>query len=391
MKHRPQVAFFGSSLVSTYWNGAATYYRGLIRALSVLGYRTTFYEPDAFERQQHRDIANPTWAKVVVYPATEQGVSAALDAARQADILVKASGVGVFDDWLEREILGLQAPNRTVIFWDVDAPATLERVQRNPDDPFRTLIPRYDLILTYGGGPPVVDAYRALGARDCVPVYNALDPAAHYPVTAQPRFAATLAFLGNRLPDREARVHEFFFKPAAELPEANFLLGGNGWESNQPKLPNLRCLGHVYAHDHNAFNCSSRMVLNINRSSMARFGHSPATRIFEAAGAGACIVTDAWEGIERFLEPDREILVAHTGDDVARHLESVSEQRARAIGAAAMRRVISEHTYAHRAALVHRILNGLMSDGASSNSASRRSNAGENALLETSLNPQTGA
>ncbi len=378
MKHRLQVAFFGSSLVSTYWDGAATYYRGLIRALSVLGHRTTFYEPDAFERQHHRDVANPTWPKVVVYPATEQGVSAALDAARQADILVKASGVGVFDDWLEHEILGLQAPNRTVIFWDVDAPATLERVQRNPDDPFRALIPRYDLILTYGGGPPVADAYRALGAHDCVPVYNALDPAAHYPVTAQPRFAATLAFLGNRLPDREARVHEFFFKPAAELPEANFLLGGNGWESNLPELPNLRCLGHVYAHDHNAFNCNSRMVLNINR-------------IFEAAGAGACIVTDAWEGIERFLEPDREILVAHTGDDVARHLESVSERRARAIGAAAMRRVISEHTYAHRAALVHRILNGLMSDGASSNSASRRSNAGENALLETSLNPQTGA
>ena len=359
MKHRPQIAFFGSSLGSSYWNGAATYYRGLIRALSVLGYRTAFYEPDAFDRQRHRDIANPTWANVVVYPATEPGVSEALESARQADILVKASGVGVFDDWLEREILNLQAPNRIVVFWDVDAPATLERVQRNPDDPFRALIPRYDIILTYGGGPPVVAAYRALGARDCVPVYNALDPATHYPAIPDPRFAATLGFLGNRLPDREARVHEFFFGPAARLPEAGFLLGGNGWERNVPELPNLRYLGHVYAHDHNAFNCSSRMVLNINRSSMARFGHSPATRIFEAAGAGACIVTDAWEGIERFLEPDREILVARSGDDVARLLQTVSEERARAIGGAAMRRTIAEHTYAHRAAQVHRILNGM--------------------------------
>ncbi|HYE33879.1 CgeB family protein [Methylocaldum sp.] len=393
MTHRSKVAFFGSSLVSSYWNGAATYYRGLIRALSVLGYRTTFYEPDAFERQQHRDIANPTWADTVVYPATEQGVSKALEAARQADILVKASGVGVFDEWLEREVLSLQAPNRTVIFWDVDAPATLERVQQNPDDPFRTLIPRYDIILTYGGGPPVVEAYRALGARDCVPVYNALDPATHYPVPPDPRLAANLAFLGNRLPDREARVHEFFFEPAKHLPEARFLLGGSGWECNAPALSNLRYRGHVYAREHNAFNCSSRMILNINRSSMARFGYSPATRVFEAAGAGACIVTDAWEGIEQFLEPDREILVARTGDDVIRYLRTISEARARAIGAAGMRRVVAEHTYAHRAAQVHRILNGLAGDGALSNTHSPQSNSEGKSLLKrgnASLQPQTG-
>lgn len=394
MKHRPQIAFFGSSLVSAYWNGAATYYRGLIRALSERGYRTSFYEPDAFERQQHRDIADPTWARVVVYPATESGVSQALESARQADILVKASDVGVFDDWLEREILNLRAPNRTVLFWDVDAPATLERVQRNPNDPFRVLIPRYDMILTYGGGTPVVEAYRTLGARDCVPVYNALDPAIHYPVSPAHRFAATLGFLGNRLPDRETRVHEFFFGPAARVPEARFLLGGNGWECGAPDFPNVRYLGHVYAHDHNAFNCSSRMVLNINRSSMARFGYSPATRIFEAAGAGACIVTDAWEGIEQFLEPEREILVAHSGDDVVRYLETISEERSRVIGAAAMRRVIAQHTYAHRAALVHRILNGSPASGSWSNTPSLRSKTEENAVPErynASFNPYTGA
>lgn len=394
MRHCSKVAFFGSSLVSSYWNGAATYYRGLIRALSMLGYRITFYEPDAFERQRHRDIANPTWADVVVYPATEAGVSAALDAARQADILVKASGVGVFDDWLEREIPRLRGPGRLVIFWDVDAPATLERVRQNPDDPFRALIPRYDIILTYGGGPPVVAAYRALGARDCVPVYNALDPATHFPAAPDPAFAASLGFLGNRLPDREARVYEFFFKPAERLPDARFLLGGSGWEHNAPERPNLRYCGHVYAHQHNAFNCSARMVLNINRSSMARFGHSPATRIFEAAGAGACIVTDAWEGIDRFLEPGREILVAETGEDVVRHLETVSERRARAIGAAAMRRAIAEHTYAHRAAQVHRILNGLTEDSLPTLPTSPQCGAEEPSLLErfdASLKPQTGA
>src|SRR5690606_26831467 len=143
----------------------------------------------------------------VVYEATEAAAEQALQQASDADIVVKASGVGVLDEYLEREVLRY-AGSKTVIFWDVDAPATLARVHENPDDPFRALIPRYDYILTYGGGDPVVQAYGKLGARLCQPIYNALDPETHYPVQANPTFCADLAFLGNRLPDREARVRE---------------------------------------------------------------------------------------------------------------------------------------------------------------------------------------
>src|SRR4051812_43759135 len=176
------IAFFGSSLVSAYWNGAATYYRGIIRALHERGHRVTFYEPDAFGRQQHRDIDDPDWARVVVYEGKgESGVARALAQARRADVIAKASGVGVFDALLEHAVLEMRRPGNTVVFWDVDAPATLDRVESNPFDPFRDLIPRYDAILTYGGGAPVVDAYTALGARKCVPVYNALDPSTHHP------------------------------------------------------------------------------------------------------------------------------------------------------------------------------------------------------------------
>ncbi|HVS77706.1 MAG TPA: hypothetical protein VHE11_12295, partial [Steroidobacteraceae bacterium] len=157
-----RIAFFGSSLVSAYWNGAATYYRGIIRALHDRGHRVTFYEPDAFERQAHRDMEDPAWAQVVVYQASgEAAVMAALEAARGADVIVKASGVGVHDALLEREVLSLRRPGNAIVFWDVDAPATLERVAREPDDPFRPLIARYDLILTYGGGDPVIAAYRS--------------------------------------------------------------------------------------------------------------------------------------------------------------------------------------------------------------------------------------
>ncbi|MDQ3707261.1 MAG: glycosyltransferase [Chloroflexota bacterium] len=352
------IAFFGSSLVSAYWNGAATYYRGLIRALHARGHSVTFYEPDAYERQQHRDIPDPEWATVVVYPGEgEDGAYRVLEAARGADVVVKASGVGVFDDLLERAVLSLQRPGTLVVYCDVDAPATLERVHNDPNDPFLPLIPRYDLVFTYGGGDPVVNAYKALGARDCVPIYNALDPSTHYPVPPDPRFEADLGFLGNRLPDREARVEEFFLRAAALLPDQSFLLGGSGWDG-KGMPPNVNNVGHVYTRDHNAFNCTPRMVLNVSRESMARFGFSPATRVFEAAGAAACLITDYWEGIDLFFEPGTEVLVARDGAEVAEHVKSVGHEQARRIGEAAYRRVLAEHTYAHRAAQLEALLSG---------------------------------
>jgi len=353
------IAFFGSSLVSAYWNGAATYYRGIVRALHNRGHRVTFYEPNAYGRQEHRDMPDPDWARVVVYSgATEDAALAAVEEARGADLVVKASGIGIFDALLEAAVLELQRPETLVVFWDVDAPATLDRIEQDPSDPFRPLISHYDLVLTYGGGEPVVRAYQAFGARECVPVYNALDPSTHYPVPPDPRFAGDLGFLGNRLPDREARVEEFFLSAAAALPNKVFLLGGSGW--GDKRLPaNVRYVGHVYTRDHNAFNCTPTAVLNVNRESMARYGFSPPTRVFEAAGAGACLITDHWEGIELFLEPDAEVIVAESGAEVAARLGALTAQEANRIGTAAQRRIQAAHTYDHRAAQVEALLDAL--------------------------------
>ncbi|MBI3802767.1 MAG: glycosyltransferase [Nitrospirae bacterium] len=381
------IAFFGSSLVSAYWNGAATYYRGVIRALHGRGFRVTFYEPDAYDRQAHRDIADPPWARVVVYPNSETGVEEALASARGADWIVKASGVGVFDARLEAAVLDLRDRHTEAIFWDVDAAATLDRVLRDPGDPFRPLIPRYDLILTYGGGAPVVQAYRSLGARECLPIYNALDPETHHPVPPDPRFEGTLGFLGNRLPDREARVEQFFFKAAEALPSARFLLAGGGW-ADKPKPQNVHDLGHLYTRDHNAFNCTPLAVLNITRESMARNGYSPATRVFEAAGAAACLITDAWEGIELFLNPGEEVLVARDGAEVAAELQALTLERARAIGEAARRRILSEHTYAHRAAQLEALLDGREATGRARRRRERADPEGKNSGSESRL--QTG-
>lgn len=351
-------AFFGSSLVSAYWNGAATYYRGLIKALAARGHRIAFYEPDAFGRQQHRDMGDPDWASVVVYPPTVAVMEQMLDeAASTADILVKCSGVGVLDRELEAAVPARRRPGLSAILWDVDAPATLAAIHADSADPMRLLIRHYDAVLTYGGGEKVVDAYRGLGARLCVPIYNALDPETHHPVPARKEFAGALSFLGNRLPDREARVDEFFLAAAALLPNEILRLGGSGWEDK--KLPtNVKYEGHVYTCDHNAFNCSAKVVLNINRQSMANIGASPPTRIFEAAGAGACIISDRWDGIEAFLEPGREILLADSGAVIADLVSALSVADARAIGGAARRHVLAAHTYRHRAAEVETVLEG---------------------------------
>lgn len=353
-----RIAFFGSSLLSAYWNGAATYYRGLIRALHERGHRITFYEPDAYGRQDRRDLEPPSWAEVVVYAGQGfDGVRRALDAAQDADVVIKASGVGVYDDWLEGAVLDLRRPGRLAVFWDVDAPATLERVELNPDDSFRRRIPRFDAILTYGGGWPVVDTYAQLGARRCVSVYNGLDPETHHPAEPDSRFDGLLGFLGNRLPDREARVDAFFLEAARQMPDEHFVLGGSGWETRA--VPgNVSAVGHVYTRDHNAFNCTPRAVLNINRDSMARTGYSPPTRVFEAAGAGACVITDAWDGVGLFFEPGEEILVVSSGAELAELLRSLDPGRAARIGEAARRRALSEHVYARRATLVEDVLQG---------------------------------
>jgi spore maturation protein CgeB len=350
------IAFFGSSLVSCYWNGAATYYRGIIRALASRGHHVTFYEPDWFGRQENRDMDDPPWAKVVVYqPHPAEDVVALVKSCKGCDVIIKASGIGIHDDLLERAVLDLQSPKTLAIFWDVDAPATLERLLADPTDPFRKLVPQYDMVLTYGGGEPVRSAYRNMGARECIPIYNALDPSTHHPVPVEARFTTDLAFLGNRLPDREERVDRFFFDVARMLPHRSFMIGGSGWEDKS--IPeNVRYLGHVPSVDHNAFNRTPLAVLNISRESMARFGFSPATRVFEAAGAGACLVTDAWDGVGMFLEPGSEVLIAADGAEVARLLEDLTPERARAIGDAARRRILSEHTYEHRVVQLERLL-----------------------------------
>ena len=219
------------------------------------------------------------------------------------------------------------------------------------------MIPDYDFILTRAGGKPAADAYLAAGASECFSIYDALDLHWHFPVPAEKRFEADLGFVSDRIPKREPRMEEFFFKPATRLPSQKFLLAGDGWEGH-PMSANVTCLRAIHEDEHNAFNSTARAILNINRGCAARYGFSPPGGVFEAAGAGACLITDKWEGIELFLEPDREVLVAGNGEEVAEHLAQLTPEKARQIGRAAHARVLAAHTYAHRADQLEKILEG---------------------------------
>jgi spore maturation protein CgeB len=342
-----KITFFGSSITSAYWNGAATYYRGICQALYRLGHQPVFVEQDIYGRQQHRDLLDdPNYAEVVVCSDLAE-LQTQLDLARSSELVVKCSGVGRYDDELDLGVLGTRGPANRVVYWDVDAPFTLDKAIKEPDWAFRALIPRFDAILTYGGGPRVEQGYRALGARTVELVYNALDPDTHHPETADQAYNCDLLFVGHRLPDRESRVRDYFFGAAGMCPDHSFLLGGEGW-GDVPRPPNVRYAGHVPTALHNRLNSSARLVLNVNRQAMADYGYSPPTRVFEAAGAGACVVSDRWDGIETFLTPGDEVLVASSPEDVARFLKEVPAAEAARIGERARARVLAEHTYARR-------------------------------------------
>lgn len=351
-----KIFVFGSSLVSSYWNGAATYYRGIYKNLAGLGCRVTFAEPCIYHRQEHRDAGDYSYALSLVYN-TPEDLDWLLRMACDFDLVIKNSGVGADDALLEQRVLDCRSDRTRVAFWDVDAPATLARIERDSANPFRVCIPEYDFIFTYGGGPQVVDRYRKLGARNCHPIYNALEPESHKPAAPDPSLACDLVFVGNRLPDRERRVEDFFLKAAELGPEFQFILGGEGW--GDKRLPaNVHWIGHVGTGDHNRVNCSARMVLNINRESMAEVGFSPPTRVFEAAGAGACLITDYWQGIDAFFQPGKEILVAGSAEEIVHHLRTVPAKKAQKIGQAMRARAMREHLYAQRAQQAMAILSG---------------------------------
>jgi spore maturation protein CgeB len=342
-----KLVIFGLTVSSSWGNGHATLWRGLIRALGARGHEVVFFERDVPYYAAHRDLIDVAGGELVLYPdwATVQPLAARHLAEADVGMVTSYCPDGVVAAEL---ILASRAPVRT--FYDLDTPVTLERLASGAPVPYIGPggLGDFDLVLSFTGGAALGELERRLGAKRVVPLYGSVDPEVHRPVPALPEYRADLSYLGTYSADRQEMLERLLLEPARRLPERRFMIGGSQYPADFAWGANIHYKRHVPPPDHPAFYCSAPLALNVTRRPMARLGYCPSGRLFEAAACGVPVLSDAWEGLERCFEPGREILLAHGADDVVAALEMPRAELAR-IGAAARERALAEHTAERRA------------------------------------------
>ena len=339
---------FGLTVSSSWGNGHATLWRGLIRALARRGWRVVFFERDVPYYAGARDLWVLEGGELVLYPDWDQVRDVAARHLADADAAMVTS---FCPDGIAATGLVLDAPRPLHVFYDLDTPVTLERLEQG--QPLSYIGPRglgdFDIVLSYTGGG-ALDALRdRLGARAAAPLYGHVDPDVHRPAAPRPDFAGDLSYIGTYAPDRQAALEDLLVQPARRRPDLRFVIAGAQYPDSFPWAGNIFFLRHLAPGDHPAFYASSRLTLNVTRQAMARMGWCPSGRLFEAAACGAPVLSDAWPGLEAFFAPGREILLARGTDDALAALDLPGAELRR-IGAAARERVLDEHTSARRAA-----------------------------------------
>ena len=340
-----RLTIFGLTVSSSWGNGHATLWRGLIRALHAAGHQVTFVERDVPWYAEHRDVTDLPGGRLLLYREWDE-VLAEQRALLDADAVIVTSYCA---DAVAATRL-VETARGTRVFYDLDTPVTLaalaagEAVAYLPAEGLGS----YDLVLSYTGGP-ALDALRdRLGARRVAPLYGHVDPAAHRPVPAQELFRGDLSYLGTYAADRQSLVDALFLQPADAAPASRFVLGGSSYPVDFAWRPNVYFMGHVGPADHPVFFCSSRLTLNVTRRDMAASGWCPSGRLFEAAACGAPIVSDAWPGLADFFTVGEDILLASGPHDVTAALGHSDAELARIAGAA-RERVLARHSSATRA------------------------------------------
>jgi spore maturation protein CgeB len=341
------IVIFGLTISSGWGNGHATLWRGLCRALGARGHRITFFERDVPYYAAHRDTRDPEGCSLVLYDSWPAVAMAARRAVENADVGLVTSYCP--DATAASELL-LDSGARLKVFYDLDAPVTLDRLARGDRVEYVPAggLASFDLVLSYAGGRALDELRARLGARTVVPLYGSVDPDIHRPVdtSREPRWA--MSYLGTYSSDRQSALAELFLEAARRRPALRFSIAGSMYPLDFPWLPNIHYLAHLPPSSHAAFYSSSNTTLNITRGPMAAVGYCPSGRLFEAAACATTTITDRWPGVETFFEPGREIVVADTTADTLATLDMDPEVRAR-IGRAARARTLAEHTAARRA------------------------------------------
>lgn len=343
---RVKIVIFGLSVSSSWGNGHATLWRGLLRALAERGHFCVFYERDVPYYAQNRDLFELPGGRLVLYREWEEVRSQARKDLRDAEVSVVTSYCP--DANVASPLLLSQSGLH--VFYDLDTPVTLDGITQGNPAPYlpQDGLGAFDLVLSYTGGEALRDLRRLLGARRVAPLYGSVDPESHAPAQPSPEFAAALSYLGTYAADRQAALETLLLEPARKLPSEAFLIAGAQYPQPEAWPANVRLRGHVPPQQHSSFYSSARLNLSITRAAMARMGYCPSGRLFEAAACAAPVLTDSWAGLEQFFEPGREILVAQTTAEAMDALQR-SAPDLRAIGRAARGRVLEQHTAMHRA------------------------------------------
>ena len=341
-----RIVILGLSITSSWGNGHATTYRGLVRELTARGHDVLFLERDTEWYADNRDLPRPTFCRTELYATTAE-LERRFDAAiREADLVMVGSyvpdGVAV-GEWVLATAEGITA------FYDIDTPVTLARLARGDVDYLtRDLVRRYDLYLSFTGGPTLGRIEQEYGSPRARALYCAVEPSLYYPEPAVVRW--DLGYMGTYSDDRQPTLERLLLEPARRWGEGRFVVAGPQYPPAIAWPGNVERIVHLPPKEHRAFYNAQRFTLNVTRADMIAAGWSPSVRLFEAAACGVPIISDGWDGLESFFEPGVEILVAGTTDEALAELRAMRDQERSALGRRARARVLASHTAAHRAA-----------------------------------------
>ena len=369
-----KIVILGLSITSSWGNGHATLYRGLVRELGRRGHEVLFLERDQPWYAENRDLPQPPFAETQLYQSVRELQTRFGGEIREADCVIVGSfvpeGVAV-GEWVTQHARGVTA------FYDIDTPVTLAKLANGDCDYLSwALIARYGLYLSFTGGPLLQKLETVYGSPAAHPFHCFVDPSLYYPEASREK-KWVLGYLGTFSVDRQPALERLLLEPAGMEPAAAMVVAGPlypetiRWPANVERIP------HLSPADHRAFYNAQRFTLNITRAEMLRAGFSPSVRLFEAAACGTPIITDPWEGLEEFFTPGEEILVADSAGEMLAVLRDLSEQQARELGRRGRNRVLAEHTAAHRAAE----LEALIARGA----APQRFPAADSHILENTV------
>jgi spore maturation protein CgeB len=350
-----RIVFLGLSVTSSWGNGHATNYRALMRALDARGHDVLFLERDVPWYAAQRDLPDPPWGRTVLYASLEELRDRHAGAVRDADVVIVGSyvpeGVAV-GEWVTATARGVAA------FYDIDTPVTLAKLDRGDHEYLAPhLIPRYRLYLSFTGGPTLERLEQELGSP-CAQAFHCLvDPELYFPESVPARW--DLGYLGTYSSDRQPALERLLLEPARRDRGLRCVVAGPQYPADIEWPANVERIEHLPSASHRRFYAEQRFTVNVTRADMRRAGWSPSVRLFEAGACAVPVISDAWEGLDSFFAPGREIVVAEAPDDVLRALSAADRD---AIGAAARERVLREHTAEQRAqqleALVDRMVVG---------------------------------